>query len=222
MPKMQTSVKLLIFDLDGTLVDSAIDYQYSLNLILEQESKGQVSLQDIHNGLGRGLSKLLAKFFPDVSIDSDYFKALYLRFQEVYLESCTKNSQLYPNVLDFLKSWNGKLALVTNKNSKPTHKIMQHFGLMDFEWSLISGFDTFEYRKPHPFPLQEALRVTNCTPNEALMIGDGLPDLMAAKAANIKSIAVTFGYNSREFLESHRPHLIIDCFTKLSSEIAAL
>lgn len=222
MAKMQTSVKLLIFDLDGTLIDSAIDYQDSLNLILEEEGKGQVSLHDVHDGLGRGLSKLLAKFFPDEDIDSDYFKSLYLRFQDVYFESCTKKTRLYPNVIDFLKSWDGKLALVTNKNSKPTRKIMQHFGLMNFEWSLISGFDTFQHRKPHPFPLEEALRVTKCTPNEALMIGDGLPDLMAAKAANIKSVAVTFGYNSREFLESHSPNVLIDCFTILPSEIAAL
>ncbi len=215
-------IRLLIFDLDGTLVDSAPDYLKAANRLLSEEGKPGLDLPQIIRGLGAGLRILLHGFFLDEDLQSPRFQNLLDRFQEYYLEVCTEKAKLYPDVLPFLESCSLNIAMVTNKNLKPTMKIIDSLGLAKFDWQQIYGFESFADRKPHPRPLLEAMKKCGCRAEQTLMIGDSVPDIQAAHAAGVKSIAVTFGYNTHETLAPYKPTAFLDSYTDLPTLIASL
>lgn len=215
-------IRLLMFDLDGTLIDSAEDYRAAANRLLLEEGKRELSLPEIMHGLGHGLRQLIQKLFPEVPANDEFFVGLLHKFQSYYEENCHNHTALYPGALEFLENWDGELALITNKNYAPTMKILNKLDLMKLEWAAIYGFDSLPERKPHPMPLLEALKITGFEPHQALMIGDSPPDILAAQSASVRVAAVDFGYTDTSILKPLNPSAFFSSYTELPDLIARL
>lgn len=197
---------LLIFDLDGTLIDSAEDISSAMNKTLNYYGKPAIPHEVVVEHIGEGLRKLLADFFPEHK-DSPPEKYLPIqeRFLHTYEEEMYKTTKPFPGVLEFLNSYPGPKGVVTNKNEDPAKKIIRHLGLDATPWVRIFGADTLAERKPHPLPLQEMMKLAGRSSATTFMIGDGLPDMKAAQAAGVGAIAVEFGYSKVEILQKYDP-----------------
>jgi phosphoglycolate phosphatase len=213
---MPASNYALLFDLDGTLVDSAIDLQFATNVILTQEGFAPLSREDIEHCLGDGLQKLLEKAFARAghNLSEEDVKRLMPDFADAYAH-LKPQTTAYPGVVDFLKAQKArgvKLGLCTNKYESATHKVLKDLGLDEF-FSTIVGGDTVSTCKPHPLPLQHALKQLNADPANALMLGDHINDVLSARGAGIKVIGANYGY-TKEWPKDAMPDAFIQSFSE--------
>lgn len=216
------NLPLLIFDLDGTLIDSARDIQVALNQMLMKYSRPQVDLPTLTTHIGDGLTKLVNDFFPEYAIDSDENNQKVDEFLNIYRdEHLTRLTELYPDVREFLTDYHGPKALVTNKAIKPTLQIFKHFALDQLNWVEIIGGDSLAERKPSPLPLLTVMKKIGYGPEKTWMIGDGRPDMKSAIAAGCKKIAVHYGYSKPEELAPFSPDHSLNTFSELRSLLAA-
>ena len=140
---------LLIFDLDGTLIDSAPDIAVALNKTLSHYGKPNVSFEVVVAHIGDGLRKLLADFFPEyVGASTSEYQHVEDMFLQTYEEEMYHNTKPFPGVLQFLNHYEGPMGIVTNKNEDPARKIIRHLGLDKIPWIGIFGADTLAERKP--------------------------------------------------------------------------
>jgi len=210
--------KLLIFDLDGTLIDSAEDIVQTMNKTAKFFGESAIPSEVIRSQIGEGLLKLIQDLFPHRSDWTDIVQ----RFRQIYINEGLKHTVIYPDAVDFLQSWQGDLAMVTNKSEAPTHHVLKSLGLDQIPWKSIIGGDTLSERKPHPLPLLTTLQRLNRRPEESLMIGDAFPDMRAAQSAGIESIAITFGYSKIEELRQYSPVAFLQSYKDLHQTIASL
>lgn len=210
---------LLIFDLDGTLIDSAKDLQNSMNVMLKRYGRRSVDLPTLISHIGDGLTKLVNDFFPEYKIDSVENADKVDEFLKVYEQNLTNETTLYPGVLEFLKTYKGPKALVTNKSIKPTLEIFQHFKLDQLKWVDLIGGDSLAERKPSALPLLHVMSKAGYDNDNTWMIGDGRPDMKSATAAGCKKIAVHYGYSKPEELSPYAPDHVLESFNDLNSLI---
>jgi phosphoglycolate phosphatase len=215
-------IKLLIFDLDGTLVDSLKDISSATNRLLQQEGLAPLSEDKVRFHIGEGLRRLLGDLLPNYRPDHPEFRRIESDFMRYYIEECTRSVQWMPKIQNFLTQWRGPKALVTNKNWAPTKLILDHLAIQPQDWVFLAGVDSWPQRKPHPGPLIEAMRRAGVSPRETLMIGDGKPDLRAAHAAGTLAAAVSFGYTDPGELLALRPDALINSYEELGPLIAHL
>jgi phosphoglycolate phosphatase len=215
---MMTSKKLplLIFDLDGTLIDSALDLQISMNVMLKRYGHHSVDLPTLISHIGDGLQKLVNDFFPQFQLESKENLEKVDEFLEVYERNMTQHTVLYPGVLDFLQNYKGPKALVTNKAIHPTLKIFKHFKLDQLNWVDLIGGDSLAEKKPSPLPLLHVMSKAGYDKTETWMIGDGRPDMKSAMAAGCTRIAVHYGYSKPEELSPYSPHHVLETFSDLN------
>lgn len=190
-----------LFDLDGTLVDSARDLQDATNVLLAEEGLRAVSLDEIKSMIGDGVAKLVERAIVATGGDTSRLPLLVSRFLEIYEANASRCTEAYPGVvstLEHLRQIGLRLAIVTNKPYAATAEILDALGLRIFFDAVIGG-DTFPERKPHPAPILAALKHLGTAPEAALMVGDNYHDVQAARAAGVRAFAVTYGY-------SHKPH----------------
>ena len=217
------SLPLLIFDLDGTLIDSAPDIAVALNKTLTHFGKPNVPYEVVVAHIGDGLRKLLADFFPEFqNSPSSEYKHVEDHFFKTYEEEMYHTTQPFPGVLDFLRAYEGPLGIVTNKNEDPARKIVRHLGLDKIPWIGVFGADTFSEKKPHPLPLLEMMKRADRDASNTIMIGDGTPDMKAAQAAGVRSIAVRFGYTQMPILQSYGPAAILEDYAGLQNLVLGL
>lgn len=220
------AIKLLIFDLDGTLVDSAPDIVDTTQFLMR--ARGQTPLPEatIVRAIGEGLKKLVYDLFPEAHGNPAELEKLEADFFQAYEAHLLKKTTVYPGVQEFLKKWPGKIAVVTNKYEKLAVRTLEGLGLlqhpMKHPWVCVFGAETFPKKKPDPLPLIEAMKLAGCTPEETVMIGDGLPDVQAAQAAGIRSIACTYGYCHPDKLRAHGAEVFLSSFSELESVLAKL
>ncbi|MCG7394173.1 phosphoglycolate phosphatase [Microvirga sp. ACRRW] len=196
-----TFLKAIIFDLDGTLVDSACDLQDATNTLLKEEGLRQITLDETKSMVGDGAAKLVERAIVATSGDVSRLPTLVARFLAIYESNASHHTQAYPGVretLESLKSLGLSLAVVTNKPYAATIDILEALDLQRFFDAVVGG-DTLAERKPHPAPVHLALKRLGSEPEAALMVGDNYHDVQAAKAAGLRAFAVTYGY-------SHKPH----------------
>ncbi|MEQ1724174.1 MAG: HAD hydrolase-like protein [Pseudobdellovibrio sp.] len=213
-----TNLPLLIFDLDGTLIDSAADIQVAMNRMLKKYNRDQVDLDILINHIGDGLTKLVNDFFPEYHLNSDENNAKVEEFLSLYSdEHLTSLTTLYPGVYEFLSEYKGPKALITNKNIKPTLQIFDHYKLRELDWVDIIGGDSLSERKPSPLGLQTVMKKINYKPTNTWMIGDGRPDMKSAQAAGCNKAAVHYGYSKPEELDPFKPELVLKNFSDLKN-----
>jgi phosphoglycolate phosphatase len=217
-----TCPQAIIFDLDGTLVDSARDLQEATNVVLAEEGLRPVGLDEIKSMIGDGVAKLVERAVAAAGGDPVRLPVLLPRFLAVYEANASRHTVTYagvPETLEGLGRLGLKLALVTNKPVTATVEILDALSLRSFFGAVIGG-DTLAERKPHPAPVLLALKQLGVEPEAAIMIGDNYHDVQAARGAGVRAFAVTYGY-------SHRPHAelgaerVIDTMTELVPLIEA-
>src|SRR5690625_140716 len=191
----------VLFDLDGTLVNTITDLADATNAMLEQLGLHPLSLETITSYVGKGSETLVVRALsgtadrtaPDPDLTA---RALELFFQH-YRRTNGLRSELYPGVQKGLRAFRQarvKMAVVTNKPEEFTHTLLIRKGPAHFFDAVVGG-DTCERKKPDPMPLQHARRQLDVAPENALMIGDSINDTQAARAAGIPVLAVPYGYN---------------------------
>lgn len=212
-------IKLVIFDFDGTIVDTAADLVNATNEFRTHYGYQALPELEIRAGIGTGLKELL--YNTTQSKDEDFSK-IESHFIEIYERHHLLQAKAFDGLEEFLKNWPHKVAILSNKTERFIHSILKHLKLDEIDWVDVIGGDTFEHKKPHPLPFENLLRLANVSKEEALMVGDGEPDILGAKNAGISSVAVEYGYCSFERLMSLGAHHSIRHLSELLPLIHSL
>jgi len=194
------NIRAVLFDLDGTLVDSLEDLTDAVNHIRDAFSHPPLTADAVCHKVGKGARHLVQQVLPDAS-DADIDRALDL-FLEYNRQHIADKSRLYPGIREILHELaarNIQMAVVSNKNEDLSTLILETFGIHGLFESICGG-DTYPERKPSPLPLLNVVNRLGIAPNECVMVGDSINDMQAGHQANIASIGCTWGYGSREEL----------------------
>ena len=214
--------ELLLFDLDGTLIDSAPDLARSVNYMLRSINHNEFSEETIDSWVGNGAQTLVKRALSgskivDENIDNELFDKSLSIFLEYYKNNLCVKTTPYPNVkttLETLKSDGYKLAIITNKPFDFIEPILKQLEL-DSLFELCIGGDSLPEKKPSPLPLEYMCKKFKIKPRNTLMIGDSKNDILAAKAANIQTVAVSYGYNYGEDIRVYEPDYTVDDFSNI-------
>jgi phosphoglycolate phosphatase len=213
---------VLLFDLDGTLVDSAPDLALALNRTLTELNKDVFDEQIIRHWVGTGAKVLIERALSASSsnnepLDTALVQDALAMFIAHYQQCLCVESALYDDVKEgllTLKKAGFRLAIITNKAEPFIEPILSALGI-DGLFELLIGGDTLAEKKPHPAQLNYALDQLNVDAEQCLMIGDSKNDILAAKAAKIDSIGLTYGYNYGEDIANYHPQWCFDSFKEL-------
>jgi len=185
----------VLFDLDGTLVDTAPDLATALNQLLAEQDKAPMAYQDIRQYVSRGAVGILSLVWKREK-DEDQFEMLRQRFLEIYADCNGQQSVLFhgfAEILDRLNANDIPWGIVTNKPGWLAEPLIKHLDLDQRIGCLVSG-DTLEHHKPHPAPLLHAARLLNENPQDCIYVGDARRDMEAAESANMTGVAAAYGY----------------------------
>jgi len=189
-------IELLLFDFDGTLIDSKVDIATSVNLTLNDLGLPQRSQEEIFGFVGDGVKRLLRLSVGEENL-RQYEEALRI-FRLHYLTHCLDTTRFYPGIWPVLQYFTGvQMAVVTNKSREYTLRIIEGLQANKLFRAIESPEDGTEL-KPDPGMLLRALDKLGVSPDRAVMVGDSTNDVRAAKAANVKVCAVGYGYGHRE------------------------
>jgi phosphoglycolate phosphatase len=211
--------KTLVFDLDGTLVDSAPDIAAAVNALFAELRLPEVELALIRRMIGDGAPVLLERALAHVGA-TRRASDLMPRFSIHYGENAVRLTTVYPAVLETLTHLRGlgcRLGVCTNKPIGPTRSVLAALGL-DALIEAVVGGDSLPQRKPAPEPLLAVIRALDGTPESAVLIGDSAVDLACAKAAGVPAIIIPSGYGMAE----PKATLIAAGFAELPRVIAEL
>ena len=196
---------LVVFDLDGTLFNTLGDLSVAVNYALRHFGLPEHDEQRVRTFIGNGSMKLIERSMGEAALPENIARTgvtvemVHKVYSDFYWEHCTERTLPNPGVVDFLRSTNARVAMLTNKPERPTLKLLEHFRLRDrFEFVLCG--DTTPERKPSPAGIFEILRRTGIAPEKAIMIGDDTPDVLAAKNAGIDCITLFEGFGKAENL----------------------
>ncbi|MFQ5597914.1 MAG: HAD family hydrolase [Nitrospiria bacterium] len=195
-----TSVKLLIFDLDGTLIDSKRDIAKSVNKTFRDIGLPEKPQEVIYGFVGNGVRQLIVDAVA--SEDPQLINRSLKIFEQHYLAHLLDETRLFPGIASVLYHYESKKkALVTNKPAKYTDKIIMGLGVKTLFDSVIAGDPTIEL-KPHPEMILKTLEAVKTEPSDAVMIGDSLNDIHAARSAGVRICGVGYGFGDTEVLKS--------------------
>jgi phosphoglycolate phosphatase len=206
------SSRFFLFDLDGTLVDSAPDIARALNATLDEAGLPKLSAAEVTSYVGDGAQKLIERSLPakvEAPVD---VPALVERFKRHYAASICVDSRAYPGVLPTLATLAKRgvhLAVLTNKSGDLARALLGALGMAALIADLVGDGDGFP-RKPAPDGALAMLARAAVEPERAWVIGDGLPDLRLARALGCRVAAVAWGYTPRPILAAQSPNRILD------------
>ncbi len=214
--------KALLFDLDGTLIDSVPDLAAAVNGMLDHLGREGYSEDTIRYWVGNGAQMLVRRALSGSrEVDRSLDDALFDKALEVFLEKYGKNLAVstvpYEGVLETLKHLHKegyRMAIVTNKPYHFVEPLLDHLG-MDGLFEFWLGGDSLDRKKPDPLPLLTACERLGLPVDHCVMVGDSSNDIIAANAAGIQSIGVRYGYNYGEDLASFSPGLLVDRFDEI-------
>jgi phosphoglycolate phosphatase len=185
----------VLFDLDGTLADTAPDLGESANLLLAEEGHAAKPLAMLRPFTSQGVRGLLKAGF-DIDATDPHYERLSHRFLEIYEQRLCAATRLFdgiPALLDTLESLNLGWGIVTNKRMRFTDPLAELLQLTPRTHCVVSG-DTTAEAKPSPLPIEHACRLLNCRPERTLYVGDDRRDILAGHAAGCQTVAVSYGY----------------------------
>ncbi|MEZ2405567.1 phosphoglycolate phosphatase [Bosea sp. RCC_152_1] len=214
---------IVVFDLDGTLAETAPDIMRTLNVILTQEGLPALPYERARELVGAGARALIERGFKVSGrpLDTETLERLFQDFLTIYAQDVASSSHLFDGVLGAMDALTGEgyaLAVCTNKPILHTRLILDHFGITD-RFASVAGRDTFPFFKPDPRHLTLTIEAAKGDPKRAVMIGDSRTDIATARAAGIPSICVPFGYTDVP-IETLEPDFIIQHFDELPAAVA--
>jgi phosphoglycolate phosphatase len=213
---------LVVFDLDGTLIDSAPDMHRSVNLMLAGLGCNPLSLPDIRSMVGDGASALIARALAARHcVTADPAKALaeFLQHYEADPTAVTRTFPGVPETLERLQATGLTLAVCTNKPSRLTEMILERLGVARYFARIVAG-DTMPFRKPDPRALMEVLNGFGTPPAATIMVGDSEVDAATAHAANVPFVLMTYGYH-RGPIDAISSIATLDHFAELATLLHA-
>lgn len=213
---------IVVFDLDGTLAETAPDIMRVLNVILVREGLPALPLERARELVGAGARALIERGFKVSGrpLDAQTLEQLFEDFLLIYAEDVASHSHLFDGVLgalDQLAAEGYLLAVCTNKPILHTRLILDHFGIAP-RFASVAGRDSFPFHKPDPRHLTLTIEAAGGDPARAVMIGDSRTDIATAKAAGIPTICVPFGYTDVP-IETLEPDIVIQHFDALPDAV---
>ena len=215
----------IIWDLDGTLIDSAPDLAQALNTLLREHGYAGLGEDQVSFMIGDGLAKLIERGFraAGVAIRESQLQKLIPRFMLIYSACATHKTRLYPgarSVLQHFANAGVHQGICTNKSEDITNQILSELSVTD-HFEVVVGGDTTAAKKPDPLPLQTCLEALKVTPQDSMMIGDSGVDVAIARAMKIPVGIVTYGYSGGPVSDLGADFLI-DRLSSLPNLIGAL
>jgi phosphoglycolate phosphatase len=210
-------VRVLIFDLDGTLIDSKLDLAHAVNAMLENEGRAPLPHETVYSYVGNGAPTLVRRALGEGVTDAEADGALAF-FLAYYREHMLDNTVPYPGVRDGLASLEKHpMAVLTNKPVVFSKAILEGLGLARY-FRFVYGGNSFAAKKPDPMGVEVLLRDFAAAPREAMMIGDSDVDVRTARNAGIWACGVSYGLGT-EGMRAHPPDLMLDSLTELPARL---
>jgi N-acetyl-D-muramate 6-phosphate phosphatase len=202
--------RAVLFDLDGTLLDTAADLCAAANAVLREEGRAPLAVETLRPAVSRGSRAMLAVAFPE--LDAATREPLVARFLAAYARDIASHSRLFDGmetVLQAIEAAGSRWGIVTNKPEYLARALVEALGL-DARCAVLIGGDTLPVRKPDPEPLRVACRRIAVDVSDAVYVGDDERDVQAANAAPMKSIAAAWGYrDAGERIETWGADLVL-------------
>ena len=211
---------LVLFDLDGTLVDSVPDLAQAIDSALAEANLPLVGEGAVRNWVGNGAEMLVKRALTgemDPKGEMPMFDQVYQSFLRFYGKATSDQSQLYPGVLECLNGLANagiKLGLVTNKPIAFTRTMLSGFGLTQY-FDVVLGGDSLPVKKPSPEPLLSAMATCQAKVEKTLMVGDSKSDIGAARAAGCPVVCVPYGYNHGLDIHDFMPDKVVQRLDEL-------
>lgn len=193
--EISEALRTVLFDLDGTLADTAPDLAYALNQVLAEQGLTQLPLEQVRPLISLG-GRAMVEIACGISREASRFEPLYLRFLSLYQENLAARTELFPEmerVLAHIESKRMNWGIVTNKVAFLTVPLVQALGLAERAACVISG-DSTSRQKPHPDPLLLACEQAGSHPQQCLYVGDAPRDIVAGRRAGMRTLVALFGY----------------------------
>jgi len=212
--------QMILIDVDGTLVDSVPDLAFCVDEMMKALNLPVHGADKVRNWVGNGVERLVRRSLIgqlDGEPDEALFEKAYPIFLDLYEKNTSARSFLYPGVregLDYLKASGYALGCVTNKAEQFTIALLKDLGVHD-DFKIIICGDTLEKKKPDPMPLLHAAQFFKTPPEQALMIGDSMSDVKAARAAGFHIVCMSYGYNHGLDIRDFNPDAVIDSMAEL-------
>ena len=212
--------RLILFDLDGTLLDSAPDLAHCVNVMLAHFGRPPCREDEVRTWVGNGTTRLVGRALTG-SLEGDPGAAAVAEalpvFMAAYAEHTLVHSVLYPGArecLAMLADAGHALGCVTNKAARFTEPVLRDLGLLDTFGLVLSG-DTLPQMKPHPAPLLHAAAHFGIAPSDGLLVGDSVTDVQAARAAGFGIVCMSYGYNHGRDIREAQPDAVLDRLLEL-------
>jgi phosphoglycolate phosphatase len=212
--------QMILIDVDGTLIDSVPDLAYCVDEMMKALGKPECGIDKVRNWVGNGVDRLIKRALVgqlDGEPDDVAFQQALPLFMDLYADNVSERSVLFEGVreaLDYFKQQNYTLGCVTNKAEQFTIPLLTDLGIHDdFEY-VVCG-DTLPKKKPDPLPLLHSAEHFKIIPENALMIGDSVSDVKAARAAGFQIVCMSYGYNHGEDIRDYNPDLVVDSMMEL-------
>ena len=207
---------LLIFDLDGTLIDSRLDLADSVNATRRYMDLGPIDNELVFSYVGNGAPVLMRRALGPEASDADVARALdyFIRY---YSQHCLDHTALYPGVreaLDLFRERGARMAVLTNKPVRISGYIVRGLGLGDHFFRIYGG-NSFEQKKPDPIGIETLLTETGLARERAVMVGDSAVDIRTARNAGIQSCGVLYGFQPETF-QDDPPDILVDDLRQLA------
>jgi HAD superfamily hydrolase (TIGR01509 family) len=206
-----------LFDIDGTLLDSAEDICGAVQQVLPAETPQPITFPYLKSFIGRHLFDLFGEVSPGCT--QEQLDEMLARYRTIYLARGHSGTKVYPGVAEGLAALGGRKGTATTKGSPTTRAILEQFGLIQ-HFDHVQGTDGFPC-KPAPDVIFTALEAMQASPAECLFVGDSAADMEAGQRAGVKTCAVSYGYGKREDLARFTPDYWIDDLRELSQAGAA-
>ena len=208
-----SSIQSLVWDLDGTLVDSAEDIATAVNLVLADSQLEPLAVSEVRQMIGNGAAKLLDRAFEVRDALAEYNKEeSYQRFLKHYKIHCCDRTDFYPGIAGLVNRCAERgirQGVCTNKPHEMAELILSHLNIRDRFNSVIGG-DSTEHRKPHPQPLTTCMQEIGANSDTTLMIGDSAADVGVARAAGVSVVLFPYGYTKAHVSSLGADEVLID------------
>ncbi len=212
---------LIIFDFDGTLINSIPDLTLAVNKMLFTYDLPQLTVKQVTPFIGNGAKPLVKRALqfsmPDKKHSEAFLKEAFGIYFSAYKKVTCQNTYMYSGVLEtlnYLESKDYKMVICTNKPFNFIEPILDKLDIKKF-FSYWIGEDSLSEKKPSALPLLHLCKATNITIENSIMVGDSKNDILAAQNSNMESIGVSYGYNYDENISDYNPTHIVDDFAEL-------